>query len=193
MILNDTDINVVNETFENVEKNGDLYLSISEKLVASYTTDFDELMRDLKVDIIDNEPTDDLLERYLLELNNILYFLGTKLESVGIKEDLSKMAAKEVFNTAYLDSREKDSERKNKTTIAELTAIAEEKSKYEVIINSIYSRVYKQLKFKMDAGYDMVNSIRKIITKRIQDAAASQYQRAITTPSNFKNENEVTW
>lgn len=170
-ILCNPDKGKLDELVQKVEQNVEYYIEISDKIVNSYTSDFDLLMKDLKRDIIENDPSDLLLEKYVLELNNMLYFLSDKLESVGIKDDLSEMAAKEVFNTRYLESREKDSERKNKTTVAELTAIAEDASKYETILNSIYSRVYKKIKLKMDAGYDMVNTIRKIITRRMQDAA----------------------
>lgn len=172
-VLNSPEKEKLDELVKTVEENVEYYISISDKIIESYTKDFDVLMSDLKRDIIENDPTDLLLEKYVLELNNMLYFLSDKIESVGIKDDLSKMAAKEVFNTTYLESREKDIERKNKTTVAELTAMAEDASKYETILNSIYSRVYKQIKLKMDAGYDMVNTIRKIITRRMQDAAMS--------------------
>lgn len=163
----------LNSIIATTEDNLSYYISISEKLVKEYTSDFDELMRDLKEDLVDGDPTDAVIEKYVLELNNMLYFLGDKLEGVGIRDDLSKMASKEVFNNTYLESREKDTERKNKTTVAELTAIAEDASKYEAILNSIYSRVYKQIKLKMDAGYDMVNTLRKVISRRMQEVSLS--------------------
>ena len=139
-------------------------------------------MTDMRHDVIENDASDLVLEKYLLELNNMLYFLGSKLENVGIRDDLTKMAAKETFNNVYLGAREKDVERRNKTTVAELTAIAEDASKYETVINSLYSRVYNQIKLKMNAGYDMVNSLRKIISKRMQDASMTFY-----SPSNTLN------
>lgn len=172
-LLNSPDKELLDEIVETTEDTVSYYLSISEKLVKSYTEDFDELMSDLKEDLVDNEPTDIILEKYVLELNNKLYFLGDKLESVGIRDDLSKMASREVFNNAYLSSREKDTERRNKTTVAELTAIAEDTSRYQSVLNSIYSRVYKQIKLKMDAGYDMVNTLRKVISRRMQEASLS--------------------
>ena len=183
-VLTNADVETMNSMVEEIETNVRYYTDISDRIINQYTSDFDELMRDLKRDIIENEPTDLLLEKYLLELNNMLYFLGSKLESVGIKDDLSKLSAKEVFNEAYLASREKDAERKNKTTVAELTAIADDASKYETVLNSIYSRVYKQIKFKMDAGYDMVNSLRKIISRRMQEASLAYYNPSIPINSN---------
>ena len=164
------------EVFTSTEENVQYFTSISDELVKSYTENMDSLMSDLYTDCIQNDASDKILEKYLLELNNMLYFLGSKLETVGIKEDLSRLASKESYNNAYLRNRLKDAEQRNKTTVAELTALAEDASKYETVLNSLYSRVYKQLKFKMDAGYDMVNSLRKIITKRMQDQSLSMYQ-----------------
>lgn len=175
-LLTDVDKDSMNEVFETTETNVEYFTSMSDSLVTLYTKNMDELMSDLYVDCIQNDASDMALEKYLLELNNMLYFLGTKLETVGIKDDLSKMASKEAFNNAYLRNRLKDAENRNKTTVAELTAIAEASSKYETVLNSLYARVYKQIKFKMDAGYDMVNSLRKIISKRMQDQNLASFK-----------------
>ncbi len=174
--LTNVDTESMDEVFSSTEDNVQYFTDISDNLVKSYTSDMDSLMSDLYTDCIQNDASDKVLEKYLLELNNMLYFLGSKLETIGIKEDLSKLASKESYNNAYLRNRLKDAEQRNKTTVAELTALAEDASKYETVLNSLYSRVYKQLKFKMDAGYDMVNSLRKIITKRMQDQSLSMYQ-----------------
>lgn len=174
--LTNVDTASMDEVFNSTEDNVQYFTDISDNLVKSYTSDMDTLMSDLYTDCIKNDASDKVLEKYLLELNNMLYFLGSKLETIGIKEDLSKLASKESYNNAYLRNRLKDAEQRNKTTVAELTALAEDASKYETVLNSLYSRVYKQLKFKMDAGYDMVNSLRKIITKRMQDQSLSMYQ-----------------
>lgn len=181
-ILIDIDKNQMDEVVQTTETNVQYFTGISDKLVTEYTADLDGLMRDLYQDAIQKDASDKELEKYLLELNNMLYFLGTKLETVGIKDDLSKLAAKESYNEAYLSNRMKDAEHRNKTTVAELTALAEDASKYETVLNSLYARVYKQIKFKMDAGYDMVNSLRKIISKRMQDQSLSMY-----TPRNTLN------
>ena len=73
-LLNSPDKELLDEIVETTEDTVSYYLSISEKLVKAYTEDFDELMSDLKEDLIDNEPTDIILEKYVLELNNKLYF-----------------------------------------------------------------------------------------------------------------------
>lgn len=158
----------INEVVETTENNVSQFNVITEDLVSSYTYDIDNLMMKIKKDVIEVEPSDSVLEKYVLELSNALYFIGTKLEGMGIKDDLSKLAAKEVFNNAYLDAPV-DGKGK-KPTVAEITAMAEGKSRYETVMNNIYSRAYKQIKYKVDAAYEMLASIRKVITKRMQDA-----------------------
>lgn len=157
-ILNQTDVNV--QYFNNLVK----------QTVDKYTKHLDELMQKLyKLIKAPDNIDSDILEKYYLELTNLLYFCGEKLEQLEVYDDLSKAAAKEVYNKNYLNNQIKDSDKRNKTTVAENTAIAEESSKYEFTVNSIYNKAYKVCKYKIDAGYEMVNTLRKIITKRMQD------------------------
>ena len=159
------------------EENSQEFTNISDQIVSAYTDELDSLMVDMNNDIIKKDASDLLLEKYWLELINMLCFMGQKLETIGIKDDLSKLSAKEVYNDAYLNTPA--SENGKKTTVAELTAIAENKSRYETIMNNIYSRAYKQIKFKIDAGYEMLSSLRKIISKRMQEAQLNMIPRGM--------------
>lgn len=156
----------VGEQLEGTDKNVGYFTQISDSLVEAYTQDMDNLMRCIKADTVDTEPSDVVLEKYVLELSNLLYFMGQRLESVGVKEDLSKLAAKEVYNNSYMDNLSRDGK---KPTVAELNTMAENDSKYETVINTIYSRAYRQIKYKSDAAYEMLSSLRKIISKRMQE------------------------
>lgn len=166
--LSNPDMNKVDEIVETTENNVEQFNQIANNLVTAYTDDIDNLMSRINMDVVENEASDDVLEKYMLELSNALYFIGTKLEGMGIKDDLSKLAAKEVFNNAYLDAPL--DEKGKKPTVAEITAIAEGESRYETIMNNIYSRAYRQIKYKVDAAYEMLASLRKILSKRMQDA-----------------------
>lgn len=159
---------VVDEVVKSTEENSQYFTNISDSLVLGYTSDLDQLMIKIHVDTVENEATDAQLEKYILELSNALYFIGSRLEAMGIKDDLSKLAAKQVYNEAYLDAPV-DAKGK-KPTVAELTAIAEDSSRYETIMNNIYSRAYRQIKYKVDAAYEMLASLRKVISKRMQEA-----------------------
>ena len=169
-VLNVTEMDKIDidRVSSEAEENSIYYTSISDKLVSAYSQDLDVLMNRIRVDCVENEPSDKVLEVYTMELSNALYFVGQKLETVGIKEDLTKLAAKEAYNDAYLDHMD-SGDAKKKPTVAELTALSEADSKYQTVINSIYARVYRQLKYKVDAAYEMLSSIRKIISKRMQD------------------------
>ena len=125
-------------------------------------------MNNIREDTIDNTPSDEILEKYVLELSNLLYFLGTRLETVGIKDDITKMSAKEVYNNTYTDNLDVAPGGK-KPTVAELNVMSENASRYETVVNSIYSRVYRQIKFKIDGAYEMLASLRKIVSKRMQE------------------------
>ena len=183
--LTNIDQEAMEEVIEVTQENSEYFIKIADELLVQYTADLDSLMKDMYRDCVKREASDMELERYLFELNNMLYFLSSKIEIIGIKDDLSKMASKEAFNDAYLRNRLKDSEQRNKTTVSELTALAEDASRYETVLNSLYSRVYKQLKAKYDSGIDMVNSIRKIITKRMQDQNLSNQRQYNELPEGF--------
>lgn len=167
--LSNPDMEKVSEVVETTENNVSQFNNISDNLVTAYTHNIDKLMLRIDADVVHTEAADEVLEKYILELSNALYFVGTNLEGMGIKDDLSKLAAKEVFNNAYLDAPV-DSKGK-KPTVAEITAMAEGESRYETIMNNIYSRAYRQIKYKVDAAYEMLASLRKILSKRMQDAA----------------------
>jgi len=109
------------------------------------------------------------LEKAFLELSNCVYFTYENLEHVGIFDTLSKASYKEVYNEAYLNNIEKDGEKRNKKTVAELTSIAESESQYESVLNDIYSSAYTIIKNKIAAAQTMIATVSKIISRRMQE------------------------
>ena len=157
---------LINDTNENVKYFNDT----ASQIASEQTKHLDELMQ--KLYLIVRKPDDvdtTVLENYYLELTNLLYFMGDKLEQLGVYSDMSKAAAKEVYNSAYLSNQIKDVDKKNKTTVAENQAVAEQKSQYEQVVNSIYEHAYKIVKYKIDAGFEMINTLRKVISRRMQE------------------------
>lgn len=175
--LSNIDTNKVTELLTEVDNNAEYFLNITDKIVYSYTNDLDMLMQSIQILInSDIEIDSTQLDKYVLSLSNMLYFVSYKSERVGIKADISKSIRQEIYNKAYLNNQLKDSDKKNKTTIAENVAVAEEQSKYESVIQSIYDRVYKILKLKVDAGYELLSSLKKIISRRMQEVDISRFQ-----------------
>lgn len=159
----------ITNVFEKTDEASSLFTNISDEVVKAYTSDLDKLLVKIKENAVENTPSDNILEKFVMELSNILYFMGTRLESVGIKDDITKLSAKEVYNNSYTNNLTNVGDQKKKPTVAELTVMAENDSRYQTVVNNIYSRVYRQIKYKIDAAYEMLSSLRKIISKRMQE------------------------
>ena len=159
----------ITNVFEKTDEASSLFTNISDEVVKAYTSDLDKLLVKIKEKAVENTPSDNILEKLVMELSNILYFMGTRLESVGIKDDITKLSAKEVYNNSYTNNLTNVGDQKKKPTVAELTVMAENDSRYQTVVNNIYSRVYRQIKYKIDAAYEMLSSLRKIISKRMQE------------------------
>lgn len=179
--LNSVDTDKVELLMQETDSNVVYFEQTFSKVVKSYSEALDNLMSDLYVDCIKNDNPDDVtLEKYFLELANMLYFMVEKVEKLGIYDDMSKSAAKEIYSKAYLDNQVKESiTGKNKTTIAELQATAELKAQYPLVVNNIYSRAYTTLKNKISSAQDMLSTLKKIINGRQQEKANDFYSKNI--------------
>lgn len=183
--LNNIDIDKVNELMGETQTNVEYFEKITEKVVLSYSGSLDKLMKDIYNDVLmkDQAPLN-TLEKYFLELSNCLYYMGDKLEHLGVYDVMSKNAYKEVYNKKYLGLTD-IGESKKKPTVAELTAMAESEAQYEGIVNDVYAKAYKIVKNKVDAATTMLNSISKIISKRM-----TEMQLNSVTPSGKQILNE---
>lgn len=137
---------------------------ISDKLVKEYCKDLDYLMSQIKELLNQDMLVDNVLETCILDLANILYFTGSAQEDLGIKEDTCKAIRTEIYNKTYEDS---------KGTIAQKNALSELATQQETIVLNIYARAYKKVKLRMEAGYEMLNSLKKVMNKRISEMELS--------------------
>lgn len=161
------------ETLNKVNVDYEIYNDIIDSIRKSYCEKLDTLVISFNNKVIVEEADDSTLEKFLFQFGVEIYQLSSKLEQIGMKEDISKIVYKEIYNTSYLNSREKDGEKKNKLTVAELVAIAEQSSNYECIVNMLYDRLYSEMKIKISSANEIVSSIRKVITRRMQQDSFS--------------------
>ena len=160
---------------KNVDNISDTIRRISDGLVKKYCSDLDNFMQVTRDIITRNaDITDVQLEQSILELANILYFTGSAQEDLGIKEDTCKAIRQEVYSKAREQATGK--------TVADKTAQAELIAQAETMTLAIYSRAYKKVKLRMDAGYEMLNSLKKVMNKRIKEMELSN--------SRYINHNE---
>lgn len=164
--VNDEQPKTAESIMQKVDNISDTIKEISDKLVIRYCKDLDDLMFTIREELQDKgEITDEELEFHILDLANTLYFTGSAQEDLGIKEDTCKAIRQEVYSKAREQATGK--------TVADKTAQAELISQAETMTLAIYSRAYKKVKLRMDAGYEMLNSLKKVMNKRITEMELS--------------------
>ena len=78
--------------------------------------------------------------------------------------DLSNMSYKDAFNSSLLNNSSRDA----KLTVAKLNALADKAALANSVVNFIYSRTYKILKAKVDSANEMIRTMSKLISYRMQ-------------------------
>ena len=130
------------------------------------------------IEVIDNDNLDDsLLEHYFLSLTNALYFIGSQIEKMGFYDDISRLNYKIAYNEAFIQNKSQDVGNSKKQTNTDNQIAAENNSIEEQVMNIIYSRSYKIIKTKIEAGYEMVRTLSKIISSRQQERQLSMMNK----------------
>lgn len=164
--VNDESPKTAEEIMETVDSISETIRKISDKLLRKYCIDLDSEMKKIGNILLYSQTLSDTeLEFEILNLANILYFTGSAQEDLGIKEDTCKAIRQEVYSKAREQSTGK--------TVADKTAQAELIAQTETMTLAIYSRAYKKVKLRMDAGYEMLNSLKKVMNKRITEMELS--------------------
>ena len=161
-----------------VDKNGDLIDDIVNKLVHQYCSDLDNYMHYILEVLNDaaNPPTNEELDGFTLNLPVLIYFAGEAQESLGIKEDVAKAIKQERFNETYEQST---------GTIADKTAAAELSIQDEYITHIAYARAYKKIKLRIDAANETLQSVKKVISRRMVE-----YEVSKVNPNRMEAYNE---
>lgn len=175
--LNKLDTAKVDKLFNETTLNVTYFNNACADVIKKYSEPLDNLMSDLYVECIkDGNATVEVLNKYYLELSNMVYFMIDKLEQLSVHHDMAQSASKEVYSKSYLSNQVKETGTgKNKTTVAELQAQAELASQYESVVASIYEHAYKVVKGKVESAQDMMNTLRKILTVKSNEMQLSTF------------------
>ena len=165
LVIDNLDRERFSKDIEIVKKDKEYLLEISNKICSEFTNHLDLLMQSIYVDIKDDKVSDLMLENSYLELTSLIYFLGDKLESLGIEQTVASARNQEIFNRLYQEAE---------GTIKDKQAFAEENSKYEYFLKAVYDSVYKRIKLKMDSAYEMVSTLKRVIAARTAEKALMQ-------------------
>jgi hypothetical protein len=144
-----------------VEINSRTIDKLCQDMVKNYSQDLDELMQNVKNLLsCDDEITTEEFEIIALKLPTLLYFTASSAEFVGIRVDVSKAYEKEKFANTYINL--------SSGTVKEKEYIANEATQAEYIVTIVTTRTYKQLQQKIQAGFELLSAVKKILTRRMQ-------------------------
>lgn len=153
--------------------------SILTDTVSYYSADLDRVMDEIQKDIIEDEyPAINTIEKYFLELSNVLYFMCERSERLGVFDSISKSKAQETYNVKYLEHQHSTDGQvgAKKPTIAESQAVSESAALYDKTVNDIYNKAYRIVKNKVDAAETMVSTLSKILSHRMQESQMTGQQ-----------------
>lgn len=155
-------MNINKELQDKVESDSSVIDSIVVDIVDKQTKELDDYINKIRHVLerdADNLTLEDL-NRIMIRLCTYSYFLISKQELIGVRQDISEAIRAERYNDAYINL--------SVGTVAKKTATANEAVKEEAVIALIYNRAYKILKGKFDSTVRMVDAVKKIISARIQ-------------------------
>ena len=139
-------------------------LEESDKFVQGICRSLDSKMSDISRLLMSDVITDDQLQDCILNLASILYFTSSQVERAGIQQDMYTAIRKKTYNEARLQAS---------GTVAEKDSMAMLATCTDSVVEDIYARAYKQMKAKLDSGYEMLNSLKKVMTTRIAELELS--------------------
>ena len=145
--------------------------NLSEAIVKENTAQLDALIHEIHEAVINEEDVpDQTLEYYFGQLTSALYFLEPKsLDKPGFEEDITKANARLKYNEAYAENQLNNAASGKKPTQADNQLYAEMNSIDEQVLNSIYSRANKIIKWKFENAHEVLRTLSKKLSMRIND------------------------
>lgn len=161
--LNPEEVDKVIDIQEGVEEKSKVIDTIVEGIILPYCKDLDKYILFIKDCLKDGEnpPTTDELDDFCMNLSTYIYFAGGMCEQLGIRDDIAKAVYKEIYHTARASQ--------DKGTISDKDSLAELAAQDESIVSVCYTRAYKIMKSKVENAQELLGSVKKVLSRRIQE------------------------
>lgn len=161
--ITNQDTTILTNGLQAVNDNSSVLDSIVDEIVQDCCGELDNYIAYVKSMLSDDNlnsiPTT-VLEDITVSLPVILYQVSDAQEHMGIKEDIAKSTKLEVYNNAFNNAN---------GTVNDKKAIAELQCQSESVVHTIYQRCYKIVKSRMDLGLELLQSVKKVLSKRITE------------------------
>lgn len=144
----------------------DVVRDMVNSIVSELCKDLDEYMHVIDTILQDsNTPvSDEELEDFTLNIPSLLYLVSSKREDLRIKEDVARAIHKDVYNRV----REKA-----QGTVADKDTAADLAAQSEAITVIVLQRAGTTVKAKEDAAWEMLNSVKKVLSRRVEELRLS--------------------
>lgn len=169
--LTDEELQKLSNNRKKVEEDSAQLQAIVDDIVKPYVEDLDKYIAFVK-DVLkdgENPPTAQELDDFCMNISVFIYYASGMQEQLGIKDDISKAIYREMYNTA------RDSQTSG--TVADKDTIAELSSQTEYLTSVLYKRAYSIVKAKVAAAQEILSSVKKVISRRIQEAEITRIAR----------------
>lgn len=130
------------------------------KELDDYVSYVKELLDDERNPISDSE-----LDDFILTIPTLLYFVGAAQENLGIREDVAKMIEAQKYHEALIETS---------GTVANKQAMAKLATQDNTMVVIVYQRATKQIKSRIDAAYEVLQSAKKVLSRRISELELSK-------------------
>lgn len=151
------------ESQQKIEELSGIIDVIIDRLVRKYCSELDAEMKKItdKIQNYEQKPLSDLeLDNIIIRLPQLIYWASEGQEILGVRADISESLKDEGFIVAYQDTQGSVGQRKLQ---------AESEVLLEELTTMIYDRATKKIKLKVNYAIEMLQSVKKIYTKRIND------------------------
>lgn len=162
-----TDNDKIKEFVTSVDTSSKYIDDIVDELVISCCKDLDDYITFVKslLDDVDTPIRDDELDYIVLTIPTLLYYVGDVQETLGIREDVSKMDETTKYNNIFITAE---------GTVQAKQAFAKLQIQNESLATLVYQRACKKIKLRCDYALEILQSAKKILSRRLAELELSK-------------------
>lgn len=156
----------VEDVKETVDSYGDIVESVVNEIIDKEVSVLDDTIYDIQELLVNKDMIDvEDLTYYIAYLPTLIYYVGDRAESVGIKSDSSTVVRKQKFDDFYLLAKGK--------TVNDKTSETNKLIINESIVESAYKRAYKKIQSRLDIADMVLTSLKKVLQWKITELETS--------------------
>ena len=135
------------------------------KILENEVKELDAYMNNLKRELNLSDLSISELNLVLMKLCSYSYYLSTRQELIGVRQDIAAIYEKEKYNKSFNDLQ---------GTVASKTSRAEELTQEEAIISLVWEKAYKAIKLRIDSLNRYIDAVKKITSTKIAEMQLTQ-------------------